>query len=304
MPSMESISLNLLRIYLAVVEAGGISNAQAMLNKDASTISRALSKLETQLGLILCERGRQGFNLTREGEKVYQEALKLFSSLRGFEQKISGLSANDSDTLRVSLIDNIISDPLCPLQPALQALHRRYGGKVDVEIQVDVPAETEKQLLDRRADIAVGIFESKHDHLTYHTLYEESDSLYCSVHSALGRLINQQAAEPDVYAALVTQDLIARKFLKHQDLEPLTQDHRGQVNFASNLEAIVLSILSGRYVGFIPRHYARPWQQSGQLIAVLPERFAHHSRIELAYQQENVRARPVLAHFRTLLLQP
>ncbi|SDS08543.1 transcriptional regulator, LysR family [Halopseudomonas xinjiangensis] len=303
MPSMDSISLNLLRIYLAVVEAGGISNAQAILNKDASTISRALSKLEAQLNLVLCERGRQGFLLTREGEKVYQEALKLFSSLRGFQQKVAGLSANDSDSLHISLIDNIITDPQCPLQPALQALHQRYGDKVDLDIQVHAPADTEKQLLDRRTDLAVGIFESKHEHLTYHTLYQESDSLYCFHDSPLGRLIAQGAEDTAIYAALLTQDLIARKFLKHQDLESFAQDHRGQVSFASNLEAIVLSILSGRYVGFIPQHYARSWQRSGQLLAVLPERFAHHSRIELAYQQENVKARPILAHFRDLLLR-
>jgi len=58
------IDLRLLRVFKAVADAGGLSNAQAVLNLNPSTISTQLSTLEAQLGYTLCQRGRSGFKLT------------------------------------------------------------------------------------------------------------------------------------------------------------------------------------------------------------------------------------------------
>ncbi len=64
---IDPSDVKLLKIFLAVVDSNGISNAQSVLNRDASTISKALTQLEERLSLRLCERGRHGFSLTAEG---------------------------------------------------------------------------------------------------------------------------------------------------------------------------------------------------------------------------------------------
>ena len=76
---VSDIDVRLLRVYRAVVEAGGISAAELELNIGRSTISRHLKDLEERLGVVLCRRGRSGFALTGEGEQIYQATLKVLA---------------------------------------------------------------------------------------------------------------------------------------------------------------------------------------------------------------------------------
>ena len=54
--------IRLLRVFVALVEAGGLARAQGSLNLSLSTMSGYLTQLETRLGANLCVRGRRGFN--------------------------------------------------------------------------------------------------------------------------------------------------------------------------------------------------------------------------------------------------
>ena len=107
--------IKLLTIFVAVVDAQGISNAQNILGKDASTISKSIAQLETRLGFKLCDRGRSGFETTEEGNKVYQSALQLFRSLKDFDIEVTTIKNALSGPIRLSIIDNLITDPRCPL---------------------------------------------------------------------------------------------------------------------------------------------------------------------------------------------
>ena len=55
------VDLRLLRVFLAVADAGSFSGAQAQLNVGGSTISLHMRELEKRVGFRLCERGRGGF---------------------------------------------------------------------------------------------------------------------------------------------------------------------------------------------------------------------------------------------------
>ena len=58
---LSDLDLRLVRVFLAVVDASGVSAAQMTLNVGSSTISTQLATLETRLGFRLCDRGRGGF---------------------------------------------------------------------------------------------------------------------------------------------------------------------------------------------------------------------------------------------------
>ncbi|WP_221798842.1 LysR family transcriptional regulator [Oceanobacter mangrovi] len=281
--NLVDINLKLLRIYMAVVEMNGIANAQAALNKDASTISRAIARLEEQLGLRLCERGRQGFELTADGDQVYRQAVQLFGALRSFRQHVSELGTPAGGSLAISMIDNLVSDPNCPLPLALQTLVRRYGADIDISLQVHTPAEAERQLAEKRVDVALGIFETPQAWLNYAPLYEEVDKLFCAPHSVVGQLLAAGADETAVRESLLEHDFVTRKFLNSSDLSSLAAQHRGEQIFSSNLEALVILILSGRYVGFVPQHFAEPYLQQGRFVAVLADQLEHKSRLQAAW---------------------
>jgi DNA-binding MarR family transcriptional regulator len=76
----------LLRVFLAVVDCGGMTAAELELNISTSTISRHVKDLEARLGLVLCRRGRAGFALTPAGERIVAESRQLLAAT---EQKLA-----------------------------------------------------------------------------------------------------------------------------------------------------------------------------------------------------------------------
>src|SRR6218665_663285 len=57
-PQFADLDLRLIRVFLAIVDAGGLSAAQRTLNVGQPTLSSQLATLETRLGFSLCARGR------------------------------------------------------------------------------------------------------------------------------------------------------------------------------------------------------------------------------------------------------
>ena len=68
MRRLDNIDLRLLRVFVALAEAGSFSNAQIALNLSQSTLSTHIKSLERLLNGELCLRGRRGFKLTPFGE--------------------------------------------------------------------------------------------------------------------------------------------------------------------------------------------------------------------------------------------
>ncbi len=44
---------------------------------------------------------------------------------------------------------------------------------------------------------------------------------------------------------------------------------------AQHMESVALLVLSGRYVGFLPAHYAAEWETRGHMRALWPERYRY-----------------------------
>ena len=86
--------LKLLRIFASVVRHQGFANVRQALNLSTSAISTYMSQLETNLGLVLCHRGRGGFSLTSKGELFHQETLRLLANWK--------VSSNTRQRSRVS----------------------------------------------------------------------------------------------------------------------------------------------------------------------------------------------------------
>ena len=88
---LSDMDLRLLQVFKAVVECGGMAAAELELNIGTSTVSRHVKDLETRLGLTLCRRGRAGFALTAEGQRVYDETLRLLSAVDAFRSSIDDI---------------------------------------------------------------------------------------------------------------------------------------------------------------------------------------------------------------------
>ena len=79
-----------LRVFVALCETGGFSAAARRLYKSHSSVSRAVSALERELGVTLCERDRTHFALTAAGEKLYAGAKALLADAEALETSVKG----------------------------------------------------------------------------------------------------------------------------------------------------------------------------------------------------------------------
>lgn len=256
-----------LKLFKQVAECGGLSAAEKALNINLPTISAHLASLEAAIGLKLCDRGRKGFKLTKEGQSVLESCNKLFASLEQFQSELSVVAQAVSGSLKIGVVDNIITDDQCLLVPVIRSL-KEQSKNLEINLETKNPSELERLLFEERIDIAIGPFHITNPGVDQSPLYKEKVSLYISNKHPLFHKKTLELHD------LVGAEYVTRGYLRESQV---TQQHLS-FNFsatAQNIEGIALLVLSGEYIGYLPDHYAKRWVQTKQLRSVLPNYFSH-----------------------------
>lgn len=269
MGQLGDTDLRLLRIYRKVVECGGFSAAEVELGISRAAISMAMNDLETRLGLRLCQRGRSGFSLTDEGAEVFEAALQLLASVEGFRTRVNGLHARLKGELNIGITDNLVTMPEMQITHALSALKER-GPEVRINIRMIPPSDIELAVLDGRLHTGVIPDLKTLPGLNYLPLYEEASRLYCSDEHPLF------AVEEVDEAALARHDAVVPAYAQTPEIKGLHEPLRAAAS-ASDREGIAFLILSGRYIGYLPTHYAERWIRDGRMRALNPARWRYHT---------------------------
>ncbi|OHC64540.1 MAG: LysR family transcriptional regulator [Pseudomonadales bacterium RIFCSPLOWO2_02_FULL_63_210] len=259
---VSDFDIRLLKLFRSVVECGGFSAAESVLGIGRSAISQQMSDLEQRLGLRLCQRGRAGFALTEEGREVYQSTQQLLAALESFRTEVNGLHQHLRGELNIGLTDNLVTVPHMRITNALARLKER-GPDVRIHIRMTPPSEVEQGVLDGRLHIGVVPQAGALSGLDYQALYDERSLLYCAVGHPLFYVDDQQLEDQRLNA----QDAIAPTFR----LPPDVQSHYQALNCtasASDREGMAFLILTGRFIGYLPDHYAAAWVQQGRLRAL------------------------------------
>ncbi|MWV15184.1 LysR family transcriptional regulator [Pseudomonas sp. L-22-4S-12] len=259
---LRDLDLQLLRLFVCVVESGGFSAAQGELGIGQSTISTQMAKLETRLGFRLCERGKAGFRLTPKGEQVLVATRKLFGAIETFKGEAQGMADKLLGELHVGLSEALADEVLAQVAAAIGRFRRRNQA-VQIELLSAVPAELERRLLQGQLQLAIGYFSGAQTALDYRRLFSEQQHLYCGRgHPLFGK---RQVEASD---------------LQHCDgvLHPyrfIAADEPWQAGSSSarseQVEGTLAFVLSGAHIGYLPEHIAAPWVARGRLQAVQPE---------------------------------
>ena len=151
MTETPRISLEQWRALLAVVDAGGYAQAAEALNKSQSSVTYAVQKLESLLGVKAFEiQGRKAV-LTRTGQLLYRRARVLMDEAGAIERSARALSAGWEAEIRLA-VEIIFPDWL-----VLRCLER-FGAEsphTRVELIESVLGGTAEALLQGQADIAI-----------------------------------------------------------------------------------------------------------------------------------------------------
>lgn len=109
--------------FTAVVEAGNFARAGDMLGLTPSGVSRAIARLETQIGVRLFDRTPRAVTLTDEGRRFYTQVTPLLAGLDEAAAEAAGTTAAVRGRLRLN------ADPSFArliLAPRLQDFLARY----------------------------------------------------------------------------------------------------------------------------------------------------------------------------------
>jgi LysR family transcriptional regulator, regulator for bpeEF and oprC len=75
------MTLEQLRVYVKVIEAGSFTLAAERLDTPRSHISRVIAQLEAELGVVLLERTTRTRSITEAGREVYERALGILGAV-------------------------------------------------------------------------------------------------------------------------------------------------------------------------------------------------------------------------------
>lgn len=259
--SLAEADLRLLRVFIAIAESGGLAAAELRLNVSRSVISRHLKDLELRLGVRLCERGRAGFALSEEGRVVLDAARRLLAQIETFRSEVAELHAGMRGELNLVMFDKTVSNPGCHLDRAI-AVFGAEAPAVSLNVFVAGSSEIEKGLLEGRFHVAVHPFHRASESFTSVHLFDEHLPLYAAPHHPLvagGRLPSDDELRRAAFVGLGYHSPNMEHFWR-LGLTPAAR--------AFEQEASVLLIRSGRYVGFLPDHYAQAFEAKGEIVRV------------------------------------
>jgi len=137
-----------LDVVLALTRGGTLAEAGRRLGVDASTVFRALQRVEKGLGRRLFERSRAGYLATELAQQFAQHAERIEAELEAARGHAAGSAGAVSGLVRLTTTDTVLHALVLPVLPALA---REHPG-----LRFELSATNELASLSRRdADIAV-----------------------------------------------------------------------------------------------------------------------------------------------------
>jgi DNA-binding transcriptional LysR family regulator len=90
-------------VFGKVVESRSLSKAAVLLGMPKSTVSRKLTKLESDLGIKLLRKNTHQLTVTDLGEKVYSHAVNILTEANGVRALVEGSRQEPQGELRVAI---------------------------------------------------------------------------------------------------------------------------------------------------------------------------------------------------------
>ncbi|MDN2483109.1 LysR family transcriptional regulator [Vibrio agarivorans] len=139
-----------LEILIAVVDAGGFSSAAEMLEIQVAKVSRAVTRIESQLGITILNRTTRRVELTEEGRQFVDKVRLGLATLNSAEEEVVSRGELPKGKLRVDAASPFIFHQLIPL---IKGFKQNYP---DIELEL-TSNEGFVDLLEKKTDIAIRI---------------------------------------------------------------------------------------------------------------------------------------------------
>jgi DNA-binding transcriptional LysR family regulator len=144
------LDVDALITFVAVMDAGSFSAAARRLEQTPSGVSRAISRLEAQLGMSVITRTTRRLDLTEEGAWLLARARTVLSDLHDMEEHLARRHLAPSGLVRLNAATPVLDHMVAPLMADFMDAY----PLIRLEL---VSGETVVDLIGERADLAIRI---------------------------------------------------------------------------------------------------------------------------------------------------
>lgn len=258
-------TLQSMRVFARVVEAGSFTAAAQSLNSTTGAISRAVSELETHLRTRLLNRSTRRLALTIAGERYLKRCKQILADVDGAEEEASGAHERPAGALRMHSFASIGQHYVLPAISQYRALHP------DVTVELTL-SQRMPDLFEGSSDVSLVTATSLPDSdLVSHRLGSS-----CSILCASPGYVHTHGS-PGTPADLAHHDCLILKTPTSPAHEWTLEGPDGnvemhvsgpvQVNIA---ESLAVAIREGMGIGMLPVYAAIEGLRNGSLVRVLP----------------------------------
>lgn len=291
---LNSLDLNKLHTFLAVVDAGGVGKAGRVLGRTSSAVSQSLSSFEASLGCTLFDRVGKQLVLTRSGHELYTRLSQYQSNLA---QALEAARVAESEVTGVVSLGLFLGFPRRRLCELLVRFGRLYP-KAAIRTMYGPERELERRLVKNQLDYVFSFRAAPSAAPVASTeMFSQHLVLVAgSRHLKAGFDLAQFQRTPvvDYYR---TDPLIQRWLAHHYPSDRTTANVRF---WAATTDLVLDLVLAGAGVGVLPDHVVEPHLSGRRLRILGPKRRPLVDRLWLnepraAYRDATLRAFRALA---------
>lgn len=156
---LDALTLDQMRIFVAVVEAGSFRGAASRLLRVQSAVSHSIANLEAQLGVTLFDRSGHRPTLTREGQALLADARAILLKVDSMRARARGLGEGVELELPI-VVDTLF--PIATVAAALRHMRKAYPS-VGVRLSIAALGGPLTALMERRCTLGIMVGEDFRD---------------------------------------------------------------------------------------------------------------------------------------------
>jgi LysR family transcriptional activator of dmlA len=128
---MTDLDLNDIRTFVAVAQARTLTAAAKEMRLPTSTVSRALTRLEKHVGVLLVQRSPRGVSMTDSGKEYLQSCRRALRTLKDGGELLERRRTSPTGLIKVACPHTMARDVFAPL------LKEFLGRYPDLRIQIE-----------------------------------------------------------------------------------------------------------------------------------------------------------------------
>ena len=258
--------LRSLEIFLATCDSGSFASAARLCGSDPSTVSKAVSRLESELGLTLFQRSTRQLKITEAGKHYARTVRKMVADLSSCEDELKQLNDTPSGTLK---INSAVCYGHLYLRPLLKEFCRRYP---EIKLELEI-SDLHVDIIENETDIALRTGYVKDSRLIARCL-SPMDFLVCA-----SPVYIEQHGLPKSAADFHQHQWIGFRIKETQQLQPIfLPDEAGEYipielqrnHVTDDGESMAYMCLDGLGFAQMPHFLAKAGLESGELISLFP----------------------------------